>query len=121
MSRKPAKTQHGGTTTPKRNNAPTEARPASSTLADLQKQVSALTRELAEAREQQSATSEVRASSQVRPARWGQFSRPFWRTPHISAKPSSGICSSAKEMPFAWAATQQPCGELATESGSQDF
>jgi hypothetical protein len=32
---------------------------ASSTIADLQEQVSALTRELAEAREQQTATSEV--------------------------------------------------------------
>jgi signal transduction histidine kinase len=52
MSRKPAKMQHRSSTTkPKRNNAPT-ARPASSTLADLQEQVSALTRELAEAREQ---------------------------------------------------------------------
>src|SRR3974390_1924394 len=59
MSRKPAKTQHGSTTKPRRNNAPTAARPASSTLADLQEQVSALTRELAEAREQQTATSEV--------------------------------------------------------------
>ena len=59
MSRKPAKTQHASTTKPKRNNAPTAARPPSSTLADLQQQVSALTRELAEAREQQTATSEV--------------------------------------------------------------
>jgi GAF domain-containing protein len=59
MSRKPAKTQHASTTKPKRNNAPTEARPASSTLADLQEQVRALTRELADAREQQTATSEV--------------------------------------------------------------
>jgi signal transduction histidine kinase len=59
MSRKPAKTQHSGTTKPERNNAPTVAPPASSTLADLQEQVSALTRELAEAREQQTATSEV--------------------------------------------------------------
>src|SRR3974390_1052971 len=59
MSRKPAKTQHGSTTKPRRNNAPTAPRPASSTLADLQQQVTALTRELAEAREQQTATSEV--------------------------------------------------------------
>jgi signal transduction histidine kinase len=59
MSRKPAKTQHSSTKKPKRNNAPTAAPPASSTLADLQEQVSALTRELAEAREQQTATSEV--------------------------------------------------------------
>ena len=59
MSRKPAKTQHSSTKKPKRNNAPTAAPPASSTLADLQEQASALTRELAEAREQQTATSEV--------------------------------------------------------------
>ena len=59
MSRKPAKAQHASTTKPKRNNAPTEARAAGSTLADLQEQVSALTRELMEAREQQTATSEV--------------------------------------------------------------
>src|SRR6476620_455781 len=57
MSRKPTKTQHDSTTRPRRNNAPTAARPASS--ADLQQQVSALTRELAEAREQQTATSEL--------------------------------------------------------------
>ena len=69
MSRKPAKAQHASTTKPKRNNAPTEARPTSSTLADLQEQVSALTRELAEAHqqlaealEQQTATSEVLSS-----------------------------------------------------------
>ena len=47
-SRKPAKTQHGSTRKPKRNKLPTAARPASSTLADLQQQVSALTGELAE-------------------------------------------------------------------------
>ena len=59
MSRKPAKTQHSSTKKPKRNNAPTTAPPASSTLANLQEQVSALTRELAEAREQQRATGQV--------------------------------------------------------------
>ena len=66
MSRKPAKTQRSDTIEPERNNAPTAARQASSTLADLQRQVSALTRDLAEARkhlaealEQQTATSEV--------------------------------------------------------------
>src|SRR5262249_42827909 len=59
MSRKPAKTQHGSTTKPKRNNTPTATRQASSTLADLQEQVSALTRELAEALEQQTATAEI--------------------------------------------------------------
>jgi signal transduction histidine kinase/putative methionine-R-sulfoxide reductase with GAF domain len=59
MSRKPAKMQHSSTKKPKRNNAPKAAPPASSTLADLQEQVSALTRELAEAREQQAATADV--------------------------------------------------------------
>jgi len=56
MGRKPAKVQHVRTTTPKRNNA---VRTATSRLADLQEQVSALTRELAEAREQQTATADV--------------------------------------------------------------
>jgi two-component system, NtrC family, sensor kinase len=59
MSRKPAKTQEASTTKPERNNAPTPARQSNSTLADLQEQVGALTRELAEAREQQTAASEV--------------------------------------------------------------
>ena len=59
MSRKPAKAQHSSSKKPKRNNAPAAAHPASSTLADLQEQVSALTHELAEARERQTATSEV--------------------------------------------------------------
>jgi signal transduction histidine kinase/DNA-binding response OmpR family regulator len=44
---------------PTPDNAPTAAHQASSTLADLQQQISALARELAEAREQQTATSEV--------------------------------------------------------------
>ncbi|HEV3119241.1 MAG TPA: GAF domain-containing protein, partial [Gemmataceae bacterium] len=59
MSRKPAKTQHAVPRKAKRNNTPTQSRPASSSLAELQEQVSALTGELAEAREQQAATSEV--------------------------------------------------------------
>jgi two-component system, NtrC family, sensor kinase len=58
-SRRPAKTRHDSATKRKRNNAPTAARQAGSTLADLQQQVSALARELGEAREQQTATSEV--------------------------------------------------------------
>ena len=49
ISRK-AKTRPGKTTKPKRNDAPTAAHPVSSTLTDLQEQVSALTRELAAAR-----------------------------------------------------------------------
>src|SRR5262249_748244 len=59
VSRKPAKPQHGSTTKPKRNNSPTPARPASPTLPDLLEQVSALTREVAEAQEQQTATADV--------------------------------------------------------------
>ena len=59
MSRKPAKMQHSSTKKPKRNNAPTAAPRTSSTLADLQEQISSLTRELAQAREQQTATSNV--------------------------------------------------------------
>jgi GAF domain-containing protein len=57
--RRPAKTWHGSTFKHKRKKAPTAARAVSSTLADLQQQVSALTRELAEAREQQTATADV--------------------------------------------------------------
>jgi GAF domain-containing protein len=59
ISRKPAKTRHGKTAKRAHSNARTAARPASSTDADLQERVNALTRELAEAREQQTATSEV--------------------------------------------------------------
>jgi len=58
-SRKTSKTQHRKPTRPKRSNSPTATRPASATVADLQAQVTALTSELAEAREQQTATSEV--------------------------------------------------------------
>ena len=57
-TRKPAKTQRC-TTKPKRNRALAAARQAGSTLADLQQQVTFLARELAESREQQSATGDV--------------------------------------------------------------
>ena len=57
--RRKARTRPGKATKPKRNDAPTAAHPASSSLADLREQVSALTRELAAAREQQTATAEV--------------------------------------------------------------
>jgi two-component system NtrC family sensor kinase len=59
MSRKPAKTQHASTMKPTPDSAPMAAGQASSNVADLQKQVSALTRELGEAREQQTATADV--------------------------------------------------------------
>src|SRR6516225_6905127 len=66
MSRKPAKTQHGSTTKPKRNNAPTAAHRRGSTAANLQMRFDQRTRErdeaqkqLAEVLEQQTATSEI--------------------------------------------------------------
>jgi GAF domain-containing protein len=55
----PAKTRHGKTTKPKRKNARTAVGQRISSVADLQEQVTFLARELAEAREQQTATSEV--------------------------------------------------------------
>jgi two-component system, NtrC family, sensor kinase len=51
--------RHGKTTKPKRNNAPVAVRRRSSSFADLQEQVTFLSRELAEAREQQTATADV--------------------------------------------------------------
>src|SRR5579863_1755823 len=66
MSRKPGKAQHTSAMRPKRNNAPPEARSVSSTLADLEGQVSILTRELADAREQLAAALQQQtASSEV--------------------------------------------------------
>jgi len=59
ISREPAKTRHGKTTKPKRGNKSNAARRTSSSLAELQKQLSALTSELAEARKQQTATANV--------------------------------------------------------------
>jgi signal transduction histidine kinase len=58
-SRRPAKTGHGKATKPKRNNTPTAVGRRRSSVADLQEQVTFLACELAEAREQQTATSEV--------------------------------------------------------------
>jgi adenylate cyclase len=55
VSRKSSKVQHRKPTRPKRSNAPTAARRGSSSLADLQEQITFLARELAEAREQQTA------------------------------------------------------------------
>ena len=66
MSRNPAKAQHPTTTKPKRRKEPTAARDRGSSAASLQKQLAQRTRELgkaqkllAEALEQQTATSEV--------------------------------------------------------------
>ncbi len=59
IGRKTAKAQPGKTTKPKRNNTSNSAHRTGSSVADLQNQVSALTSELAEARAQQAATSQV--------------------------------------------------------------
>jgi signal transduction histidine kinase len=73
VSGKPAKTQHGSTAKPKRNNAPTAAGGRGSSVADLREQLDLRTRKLAEAQskldqqgrvlsealDQQKATSEV--------------------------------------------------------------
>ena len=59
ITRKPAKTQRGSMTKPKRNKAPTAARQASSTLADLQEKLDARTKQLSEAIERENATAEV--------------------------------------------------------------
>ncbi len=59
VSREPAKTRHRKATKQKRNTASTAARQASSSVAELQKQLERQARELDEAREQQRATSEV--------------------------------------------------------------
>jgi signal transduction histidine kinase len=59
VSRRPAKTRHRKATEPKRGTKPTAVRRRSSSTADLQEQVTILARELAAAREQQMATSEV--------------------------------------------------------------
>jgi signal transduction histidine kinase len=59
INRKPARTRQGKTTKPKRRNASSAAHRGTSSIADLQEQVTFLARELAEAREQQTATSEV--------------------------------------------------------------
>jgi hypothetical protein len=59
INRKPARTRQGKTTKPKRSNASSAAHRGTSSIADLQEQVTFLARELAEAREQQTATSEV--------------------------------------------------------------
>jgi len=59
ISRKPTKTRHGRTTKPKRSNTANAAWRTNSSIADLQNQVSTLTRELTEAYEQQTATADV--------------------------------------------------------------
>jgi GAF domain-containing protein len=59
VSRKPAKLQHRKPMRPKRSNAPTAARQGSPSVVDLQAQLAEARGDLAEALEQQAATSEV--------------------------------------------------------------
>jgi class 3 adenylate cyclase len=59
ISRKAAKARPGKTTKPRRNSPSNAARRSTSAVADLQDRVIALTRELTEAREQQTATADV--------------------------------------------------------------
>jgi two-component system NtrC family sensor kinase len=59
VSRKASKTQHRKPTRPKRSNARATTPRGGSSLSDLQEQVAFLARQLGEAREQQTATSEV--------------------------------------------------------------
>ncbi len=58
-SRKPAKTRHRNTTSPKRSTASKATRGASSSVAELQKQIERQARELNEVRERETATAEV--------------------------------------------------------------
>ena len=59
VSRRRANTRHRKTSKPQRRNAAKATRGASSSVAELQKQIERQARELGEAREQQTATSEV--------------------------------------------------------------
>ena len=62
-------------------------------------EVQARTRELTEALEQQTATSEVlQRHLAARRASWSRCSRPCWRTRRASARPSSAPCGCAKAM-----------------------
>src|SRR5262249_1608524 len=91
--------------TGKARKAPTAARNRGSSSADLQKQLEQRTCELAEAqkhlaeaRDEQTATSEVLRI--IRPASCNPCSRPSWRTRRAFAAPSLECCSGMKTVFF---------------------
>lgn len=79
-TRKPAKT-HRGTTKPRRNKAPTAAHQRSPSIADLQEELDARTRELTEAIERENATVKDCASFRLHQASWNPSFGPCSKTP----------------------------------------
>src|SRR5262249_14271065 len=75
-------------------------------------EVQARTGELSESLEQQTATSEIRASSRPRPGSWSPCSRPCWRTRRAYVRPATASCGCAKEPNSALAPSTVPCPPL---------
>src|SRR5258707_1338505 len=84
---------------PTRSKVPTKPKGAPADV-DLKKEIATLKRELAEALERQTATSEVSKSLAVRLATLSQCLKRCWRMPRASAKRILGTCGSAKVTHF---------------------